>query len=230
IWGLLIVENISQKLESEELELELLKQLARQIGITIQQSQLYERLQSVNQELHRLATLDGLTQLANRYWFNIYLSQEWQHLLIEENQGFRFKGNSNCLSLIMCDVDYFKPYNDTYGHLVGDFCLQEVAKAIRETVNRPADLVARYGGEEFAVILPNTNAEIAFAIAEKIRAKVKGLQIVHSKSPISQYVTLSLGVSSIVPHRESSPEELIAAADRALYRAKELGRDRTYLL
>ena len=230
IWGLLIVESISQKVDGQELQVELLKQLATQIGITIQQAQLYERLQTVNEELHRLATLDSLTQLANRYWFNMYLSQEWQHLLIEEAQGFRVKGNSNCLSLIMCDVDYFKPYNDTYGHLAGDFCLQEVAKAIQETVNRPADLVARYGGEEFAVILPNTSAEMAFDIAERIRTKVKGLRIAHSKSPISQYVTLSLGVSSILPHRESSPEELIATADRALYRAKEQGRDRTYLL
>jgi len=230
IGGFLIVENLSPKGDGLELEVELLKQLVRQIGVTIQQAQLYERLQTVNEELHRLATLDGLTQLANRYWFNMYLSQEWQHLLIEEAQGFRFKGNSNCLSLIMCDVDYFKLYNDNYGHLAGDLCLQEVAKAIRETVNRPADLVARYGGEEFAVILPNTSAEMAFDIAERIRIKVKGLQIAHSKSPISQYVTLSLGVSSIVPHRESSPEELIATADRALYRAKEQGRDRTYLL
>ncbi|MBE9224660.1 diguanylate cyclase [Phormidium sp. LEGE 05292] len=230
IWGFLIIENLLRKYDEQELEMELLKQLARQIGITIQQAQLYEKLQTVNEELHRLATLDTLTQLANRYWFNIYLSQEWQHLLIEETQGFRFKGNSNCLSLIMCDVDYFKLYNDTYGHLTGDFCLEEVAKAIRETVNRPADLVARYGGEEFAVILPNTNPEMAFDIAEKIRAKVKGLQITHSQSPISQYVTLSLGVSSIVPHQESSPEELIATADRALYRAKQEGRDRTYLL
>lgn len=230
IWGFLIVENLSQKRDEEELKVELLKQLVRQIGVTIQQAQIYERLQTVNEELHRLATLDSLTQLANRYWFNIYLSQEWQQLLIEEAQGFRFKGNSNCLSLIMCDVDYFKLYNDNYGHLAGDFCLQEVAKAIRETVNRPTDLVARYGGEEFAVILPNTSAEMAFDIAEKIRTRVKGLQIAHSKSPISQYVTLSLGVSSIVPHRESSPEELIATADRALYRAKEQGRDRTYLL
>lgn len=230
IWGFLIVENLSQKSEGQELEVELLKQLVRQVGVTIQQAQLYERLQTVNEELHRLATLDSLTQLANRYWFNMYLSQEWQRLLIEEAQGFRFKGNSNCLSLIMCDVDYFKLYNDNYGHLAGDFCLQEVAKAIRETVNRPADLVARYGGEEFAVILPNTSAETAFDIAERIRTKVKGLQIAHCKSPIAQYVTLSLGVSSIVPHRESSPEELIATADRALYRAKEQGRDRTYLL
>ncbi|MFB2938021.1 diguanylate cyclase domain-containing protein [Aerosakkonemataceae cyanobacterium BLCC-F154] len=230
IWGLLIVENLSPKLEGQELQVELLKQLTRQIGITIQQAQLHEKLKTVNEELHRLATLDGLTQLANRYWFNMYLSQEWQHLLIEESQGFRFKGNSNCLSLIMCDVDYFKPYNDNYGHLSGDFCLQEVAKAIRETVNRPADLVARYGGEEFAVILPNTSAEMAFDIAEKIRTKVKDLQIAHCKSPISQFITLSLGVSSIVPHRESSPEELIAMADRALYRAKEQGRDRTYIL
>ncbi|XWK86581.1 MAG: diguanylate cyclase [Phormidium sp.] len=230
IWGFFIVENLSQKRDEQELEVELLKQLVRQVGVTIQQAQLYERLQTVNEELHRLATLDSLTQLANRYWFNMYLSQEWQRLLIEEAQGFRFKGNSNCLSLIMCDVDYFKPYNDNYGHLAGDFCLQEVAKAIRETVNRPADLVARYGGEEFAVILPNTSAEMAFDIAERIRTKVKGLQIAHCKSPIAQYVTLSLGVSSMVPHRESSPEELIATADRALYRAKEQGRDRTYLL
>jgi len=229
LWGMLIIENYSQPRSWQELEIDLLKQLVRQLGITIQQAELYQKLESVNQELHRLATLDSLTQLANRYSFNIYLSQEWRRLTRERSETVKSGKNRSNLSLIMCDVDFFKLYNDNYGHVAGDICLQQVAQAIKETVNRPADLVARYGGEEFAVILPNTDTEGAFHIAEQIRNKVKALQIPHAKSSINQYVTLSLGVSSIVPSGESSPEELIAVADRALYRAKGQGRDRTYI-
>ena len=130
------------------------------------------------------------------------------------------------LSLILCDVDYFKRYNDTYGHLAGDTCLQRVAGAISRGVKRPADLVARYGGEEFAVVLPNTNALGAVQVAELVRHELNQLMIPHAASAVSKYVSLSLGVSSTIPTQEFSLEQLIAAADKALYEAKEQGRNR----
>ncbi len=129
------------------------------------------------------------------------------------------------LSLIMCDIDFFKKYNDTYGHQKGDECLQRVAKAISEVVKRPADLVARYGGEELAIILPNTNLEGAIYIAKRIHQKIYNLYIPHQGAPIYKQLTMSLGVSAIIPFPEATYKSLIAAADRALYQAKEKGRN-----
>ncbi len=183
------------------------------------------QLESANSELYRLANSDGLTQLANRRRFNEYLEKEWQQLGQEEA----------ALSLILCDIDFFKKYNDTYGHQAGDACLQQVAQAIVEAVNYSTGevsgetLVARYGGEEFAVILPRTSPETAVCIAEKIRVWVKELEIEHINSAVSYYVTLSLGVASTFPRPETSKENSIAAADRALYQAKNKGRDRVIL-
>ncbi len=180
---------------------------------------LNQQLQETNLELHSLAFTDRLTQLANRRCFDKYLDQEWRRMARENAP----------LSLILSDVDFFKIYNDTYGHQAGDSCLQQVAKAIRNAVKRPADLVARYGGEEFVVILPNTSAEGAVHVAEKIRAAVKALKIAHANSQIGKYVTLSLGVASTVPCHKSWPANLIATTDQALYQAKAQGRDRVIL-
>lgn len=171
-----------------------------------------------NQGLQRLASTDGLTQVANRRFFDEYLGQEW----------WRSTRDKKHLSLILCDVDSFKIYNDTYGHQAGDDCLQQIVTAILDAV-RSADLVARYGGEEFAVVLPDTNSENAVEVAQRIRFQVKALQIVHANSQVSQYVTVSCGVASTVADSESSPADLIAAADEALYLAKEQGRDRAIL-
>ncbi len=173
-------------------------------------------LQTANQHLANLAFLDGLTQVANRRRFDEYLTLEWQRLARETAP----------LSLILCDVDYFKRYNDAYGHPAGDACLQQVAGVIRRVIKRPADLVARYGGEEFAVLLPNTNASGAVHLANAIHKEVQQLLIPHAKSSVSEYVTLSVGVSSTLPQKEFSPEALIAVADKALYEAKEQGRNR----
>lgn len=230
LWGLLIAHQCSRPRQWQQVEIELLEQLVTQVGIAIQQAQLYHELKEANRKLRRLATLDSLTQLANRRRFNAYLNQEWRRLTRERAGEDIFGNTGSPLSLILCDVDFFKLYNDTYGHLAGDFCLQQIAQAIRAAVNRPGALVARYGGEEFAVILPNTRSEDAFYIAELIRKRVKALEVTHAKSPIAKYVTLSLGVCSTVPGNESSPQKLIDAADRALYRAKKQGRDRTYLI
>ncbi len=215
LWGLLIAHHCGEPRQWQQLEIDLLKSLATQLAIAIQQSSLFEQLEAANQELKRLACVDGLTQVANRRRFNEYLDGEWQRLTLEQKP----------LSLILCDVDYFKLYNDTYGHLAGDFCLQQIAGVLRNASKRPADLVARYGGEEFAIILPNTYATGAVLLAEAIRDGVRGLEIAHSTSPVREYVTLSLGIASSVPTPDATPAQLIAAADEALYRAKAEGRD-----
>lgn len=173
-------------------------------------------LQAANQELQRLAHMDGLTQVANRRSFDSGLMQEWRRLAREQKS----------LTLILCDVDFFKKYNDTYGHQAGDDCLRNVASAVSTALKRPGDLVARYGGEEFAVILPNTPLSGALHVAVEIKAAVQALEMMHCASPIGEYVTLSIGVSSVIPLVEFSPMSLLAAADRALYKAKLEGRNR----
>ena len=193
--------------------------LRQRVRRLIRESKLSQQLKQANQELQRLASSDSLTLVANRRRFDEYLGQEWRRMAREKTP----------LSLILCDVDFFKVYNDTYGHQAGDRCLQQVAKAISSAAKRSTDLVARYGGEEFAVVLPNTTASGAFHVAEEIRASVIALKIIHANSQASQYVTLSLGVASTVPCHQSSPEILIAAADKALYQAKEQGRDAVML-
>jgi diguanylate cyclase (GGDEF)-like protein/PAS domain S-box-containing protein len=216
LWGLLIAHHCSEPRQWQSLEIDLLKSLATQVAIAIQQSSLFEQLEAANQELHRIACVDGLTQVANRRRFDEYLNTEWRRLAREQKP----------LSLILCDLDYFKRYNDTYGHLAGDLCLQQVAGVLRQALRRPADLVARYGGEEFAMILPNTDVRGAAIVAETVRKGVRALKIPHAKSLASEYVTLSLGVACSIPTPDASPQELIAAADKGLYQAKAEGRDR----
>ena len=173
-------------------------------------------IQKANQELQRLAITDGLTQVANRRQFDEYLHSQWQKL-VRENAT---------LSLIVCDIDYFKLYNDNYGHQAGDECLRVVAKAISRAVKRPADLVARYGGEEFAVILPHTDELGAIAVAENIAEEVQKSKILHSESTVSEYVTLSIGIASTNPSSEYTPEVLFSVADKGLYEAKKQGKNR----
>ncbi|MGB3535389.1 MAG: diguanylate cyclase [Microcoleaceae cyanobacterium] len=189
-----------QKLQQQNLELQRLTQA----------------LQQANLELQRLVTIDGLTQLSNRRHFDDYLSHEWRRM-IRENQF---------LSLILCDVDFFKRYNDYYGHLSGDDCLKKIAQAIQSSIHRPADLAARYGGEEFAVILPNTPLNGAITVAKIIQQTIKALNIPHHQSLICDTVTLSLGVCSMIPDDSFSPASLIETADQALYSAKQQGRNR----
>jgi diguanylate cyclase (GGDEF)-like protein len=172
-------------------------------------------LQLVNQELHRLANLDGLTEVANRRRFDEYLEHEWQRAGREQVP----------ISIILCDIDYFKYYNDHYGHQSGDVCLRQVAKAISETLHRPADLIARYGGEEFAIILPHTPLAGAIHIAELIQHQIQRLGISHAQSRASSQVTLSLGIGSQIPIPSQDSHSFIAAIDRALYRAKAEGRN-----
>lgn len=220
LWGLLIAHHCTEPRQWQALEIDLLKSLATQVAIAIQQSSLVEQLEAANQELERLASVDGLTQVANRRRFDEYLNTEWRRLAREQKP----------LSLILCDIDYFKRYNDTYGHLAGDDCLQQVASVLRQALRRPTDLVARYGGEEFAIILPNMDARGAASIAEAIRLGVRQLQIPHAQSLSSTYVTLSLGIACKIPTPDISPQQLIATADQGLYQAKAQGRDRVIVV
>ena len=214
LWGLLIAHHCQGPRQWQNWETEFLRELATQVAIAIQQSTLFEQLQAANQELHRIASLDGLTQVPNRRCFDEFLNHEWR------------RGAETPLSLILCDIDYFKPYNDTYGHQAGDECLQRVAAALRKCINPKLELMARYGGEEFAAILPNTDLKSALELAERLRREVAGLQIPHAESQVSAYITMSLGVATLTPSSETSPTQLIANADEALYVAKEGGRNR----
>lgn len=178
-----------------------------------------EELEKEKKRLETLYAIDELTKLANRRSFNKYLESIW-----EESSKV-----GNPLSIILCDVDFFKNYNDTYGHLAGDECLQEIANALRQVIKRENDLLARYGGEEFVVILPDTEAFTAAFFAEQIRETVKALNIPHLGLPQEGVVTISLGLACTVPSFESEPSLLLKAADDALYNAKNNGRDRLYI-
>ncbi|GIW47582.1 MAG: diguanylate cyclase response regulator [Deltaproteobacteria bacterium] len=174
------------------------------------------QLEEANRKLYMLSSSDGLTGIANRRYFESYLKQEWTRVL-------RYR---RPISLIFVDVDFFKLYNDTYGHLMGDECLKQIAEAIANSLYRSTDMVARYGGEEFVVLLPETDENGAFIVAERIRSKVEGLDIPHSASRVSDHVTVSLGVATMVPQNGLSTDDLVDAADKALYRAKREGRNR----
>ena len=193
--------------------------LRQRLRRLLQQAQVYKQLEAANQALHQLANVDALTGLANRRRFDDYLNTQWINLAQEELP----------LSLILCDIDFFKLYNDKYGHPAGDICLQRVGIALNDKAEKYQDLVARYGGEEFAVIMPKTDASGAIHVAKAMQAGVRDLQIVHPGSAISQYVTLSMGVATTIPTWEASPLDLIAAADKALYQAKAEGRDQVIL-
>lgn len=176
---------------------------------------LSKELTTANHELERIAVIDSLTQISNRRRFDTVFMVEWMRLMREEQP----------LSLILCDIDYFKAYNDTYGHQAGDQCLHQVAQAIARAAKRPADLVARYGGEEFVVVLPKTDPSGAVHVAEAIRAEIEELCIHHRSSSIGPQISLSLGVASMIPNRAIAPSQLIEQADQAMYMAKEQGRN-----
>jgi diguanylate cyclase (GGDEF)-like protein len=193
--------------------------LRQRLRRLLQQAQVYKQLEAANLALQHLANVDGLTGLANRRRFDDYLNTQWINLAQKQSP----------LSLILCDIDFFKLYNDYYGHPAGDICIREVGTVLSHKAQRNQDLVARYGGEEFAVIMPNTHASGAFHVAKEIQAGVRDLQISHDQSAVSQCITLSMGVATMIPTWETSPGDLILAADKALYQAKEQGRDRIML-
>lgn len=179
-----------------------------------------EALELANEELRRMAMIDGLTHVANRRRFDEYLAQEWRRAIREQWP----------LALILCDIDFFKPFNDTYGHQAGDECLIQVAGALTNAARRPADLAARYGGEEFVLVLPHTDADGAADVARLLQQEVAALNIPHSASTAAPRVTLSLGAAALLPANGSSEDILIQQADHALYQAKNAGRNQLCIL
>ncbi|MEL6928993.1 MAG: diguanylate cyclase [Cyanobacteria bacterium J06600_6] len=208
--------------------------LSAQAAISIESSRLYSQLEDyshtlerkvnertselrqANRQLERLANLDGLTQVANRRYFDDYFGQKFKSLAMERQP----------LSLILFDVDFFKRYNDRYGHQAGDNCLIQVAQAAQRAVTVPGSLVARYGGEEFVIVLPHTNIDKARAIAKSIQQELHNCQIIHEASEVSRFVTVSMGLDCQIPTLETNPKLMIGNADAALYMSKQQGRDR----
>lgn len=185
-------------------------------AIVLARVKTHVELKRLRDRLELMTTTDGLTGIANRRGFDACLAREWQRAVRTRSP----------LSLIMADIDFFKSFNDHYGHLAGDTCLRKVAQAMASTAERPADLVARYGGEEFAALLPDTDAAGALVLAEEMRRRVAALGIVHTVSAAADCVSVSLGVATLVPESRDDPNYLILQADEALYQAKERGRDR----
>ncbi len=175
---------------------------------------LTRKLDSANRELTRLSAVDGLTGIANRRQFDEALLREWRRCLREREP----------LSLLMVDVDYFKQYNDGYGHQAGDECLKTVAATLRGKLRRPADIVARYGGEEFAAVLPDTAQEGAVRVAESMNSAIQQLGIPHEGSVFGS-LTVSVGVATLIPLQVEGLPRLLGAADWALYEAKREGRN-----
>lgn len=220
-WAEVLV-RVENQLKIRSLQTQLLERNAQL------QQEIQDRLEAesalriANQKLQNLANSDGLTGAANRRRFDEYLQEQWQEL--QESPA--------PLSLILCDVDYFKRYNDTYGHLAGDSCLQAIVRGVQEAIATrhkeiaPQILLARYGGEEFAIILPHADRPLAVEIAKEIHGAIQQLQIPHSDSSIGESVTVSLGVAMVIPTPHLNPKMLISRADEALYAAKARGRDR----
>jgi diguanylate cyclase (GGDEF)-like protein len=183
--------------------------------ITVRENAQRDLLEA-NNKLEVLARIDGLTNVFNRRHFDEVLHQEWG----------RLKREKGALALLLCDVDYFKDFNDTYGHLEGDQCLRDIAQTIDSTLGRPSDMTARYGGDEFVIILPNTTLEGALHLAKDIRDSICRLSIRHEKSPVAEHVTVTIGASSGFPEDALPEDKFIWLADKALYEAKTKGRDR----
>lgn len=173
-------------------------------------------LEALTRKFEQLSNQDGLTGVANRRCFEDAFRKEW----------LRSRRDGTPLSALMIDIDCFKAYNDTYGHLQGDICLRRVAEAIVAALKRPGDFVARYGGEEFVALLPCTDLAGALSIAGLIRGNVRGAAIEHASSPVADIVTVSIGISGVVPTMDLEAETLLAASDAALYQAKSAGRNR----
>lgn len=175
-----------------------------------------QQLKKLNSRLKDLAEVDALTSISNRRSFDQVLDEEWRRA--------RRRGYS--LAILMCDIDYFKSYNDSFGHQQGDLCIKQVAQCMKRVVRRPGDLVARYGGEEFAVVLPALDKEEAASIARVICQGVRDLRLPHPMSPANEYVTISVGVAAMVPTEDHAAADLVGYADEALYLAKKSGRNR----
>lgn len=205
--------SLEDKVIARTKELELKnRQLQHEISERIRAQQ---DLNNLNQHLAQIARIDSLTQVSNRRSFDEYLEMEWR----------RMRRLQAPLSLVLCDIDFFKLYNDRYGHPAGDNCLKQIATAINQKIRRSGDLLARYGGEEFSAVLPSTDAEGAFYVAESMRQAVLALSLPHEGSEIGTIVTLSIGVATCIPEPPYDQHDLLQKADDALYQAKRQGRN-----
>ncbi len=175
-----------------------------------------QELLRLQRELEELSYKDGLTRVFNRRMFDVVMEREWANAYRQQQP----------LSLVLLDLDFFKNYNDHYGHLAGDACLQRVARLLEECALRPRDIVARFGGEEFVLVLPETDADAAEAVAERCRLLVADARIAHPASPVSEHLSASLGVATIVPTEHDELLQFIDAVDKLLYSAKQEGRNR----
>ncbi len=213
------LKNIELKQKNEDIESKVVQlavaneKLSDEIAKRIE---LQAHLEQLNKKLEHLSYIDELTDIPNRRIFNEAIKKQWNRCLQEVIP----------LSLILIDVDFFKSYNDNYGHLKGDECLKKVAKALAGTIKQSFDFIGRFGGEEFGIILPGTGYEFSIMIAEQMRISVESLYIVHEYAKISPYITISLGVATMLPEKHMNCNELIDASDKQLYKAKQEGRNR----
>jgi diguanylate cyclase (GGDEF)-like protein len=207
----IFIELYHQKDELHEKTVELDKKL-------VELEELQQQLKEMNEQLLLLSITDGLTGLLNKRQFDVLFDEEWK-------RAFRNKAS---LTIVLLDIDFFKAYNDSYGHTAGDDCLTKVAHALSNVVKRNVDKVARVGGEEFAIILPNTDLEGARHMAEQVRLAIEEIGVCHSGSGIAEYVSVSVGAASCIPNNGDATIQLVKAADKALYQAKFDGRNRCH--
>lgn len=191
------------------------KSLAETLTMQYRLEQRTEELQDANVKLEHLAQVDALTQLYNRRYFEHEMEKEWK----------KARRESQSLALLVVDIDYFKLYNDTYGHAAGDECLRHVARLLSKTLHRPGDVLSRIGGEEFVALLPGIEAEGAMTVAKTMQALLQQAQLIHATSPVSDFVTISIGVALTTPEGDETSLGLFQAADKALYKAKSKGRN-----
>jgi two-component system cell cycle response regulator len=223
-WGVLVVHHPHPTSPWQAGTLLLLQHVARQLGLAAHQHCLLAQLQQTNVHLLNQARTDPLTQLGNRRYFDEYLQQTW---------SARWLNGADVPVLLLVDIDFFKAYNDTYGHPAGDRCLQQVAQILRQAVRQPQDQVFRYGGEEFALVLPKTTFPGAQRVASRIQQLLADQAIPHGSSPLGDHITVSIGGVSPgnLPHQTvEAIADYVQLADKALYKAKTMGRDRTYFL
>jgi len=207
-----IIRDISERKEYEKMVFNMMQELA---DAKLELEEANTQLHYHNKTLTDLSEHDALTDLANRRYLMKTFKREW----------FRHQRNHKPLSVVLMDIDFFKRFNDSHGHQAGDECLKQIAGILEKNIERPADFIARYGGEEFIAVLPETNLDGAFHIAERMRRAVETLQIQHGESDITDHVTISAGVASILPAHNNSGEQLIKHADEVLYEAKHNGRN-----
>ena len=230
--SLVLAQNFSNALEQEEVMTAQLKEINQNLDeLVIKRTEALKEskekiesqkleLEKTNKALHLLSLKDPLTGLWNRRHYDDTVIKEW-------NRCLRYKG---AISLMMLDIDYFKAYNDCYGHRAGDECLVKIAQTLKDFLRRSSDLVARYGGEEFVVIMPDLGRDEAIKMAILLCKTIEGLNIPHKCSAVSPWVTASIGVTSMAPDIDCSPKELFLAVDKALYQAKAAGRNQVIFL